>query len=75
MKLGGGKVKVWKPDTIIDDQTLESLDVNLGFEGMQEEVNNLEACQTGDLLSEAEAKAVQRSTSRPGSSVPVGCVR
>ena len=60
VKLGGGKVKVWKPDTIIDDQTLESLDVNLGFEGMQEEVNNLEACQTGDLLSEAEAKAVQK---------------
>ena len=60
VKLGGGKVKVWKPDTIIDDQTLESLDVNLGFAGMQEEVNNLEACHTGDLLSEAEAKAVQK---------------
>ena len=60
VRLGGGKVRVWKPDTIIDDQTLESLDTNLGFEGMQEEVNNLEACQTGDLLSEAEAKAVQK---------------
>ena len=60
VRLGGGKVKVWKPDTIIDDQTLESLDTNLGFEGMQEEVNNLEACQTGDLLSEAEAKTVQK---------------
>ena len=60
LRLGGGKVKVWRPDTIIDDQTLESLDTSLGYEGMQEEVNNLEACQTGDLLSEAEAKAVQK---------------
>ena len=42
MRLGGQDVLVWKPDSIIDDQSLQELDLEQGFKGMQEEVRNLE---------------------------------
>ena len=38
MRLGGQDVLVWKPDSIIDDQSLQELDLEQGFKGMQEEV-------------------------------------
>ena len=36
MRLGGQDVLVWKPDSIIDDQSLQELDLEQGFKGMQE---------------------------------------
>ena len=42
MPLGGAHVLVWAPDQVIDDSSLESLDPQLGFQGMQEEIANLE---------------------------------
>ena len=53
-------MRVWRPDTIIDDQTLDTLDVHLGFEGMQDEIKNLESCETGWLMSEHEALTLKK---------------
>ena len=49
---------------IIDDQTLQALDTKLGFEGMQDEVKNVEACSTSVLMSEAEAQAIKKVDSK-----------
>ena len=38
VKLGGSEVLLWKPDEVIDDSSLMQLDVDLGFEGMKEEI-------------------------------------
>ena len=61
MALGRGHVLVWRPDEVIDDSTLELLNADLGFLGMQEEVENLEHCKTGVLLHEAEVEAIKRT--------------
>ena len=47
MALGGAHVLVWAPDQVIDDSSLESLDPQLGFQGMQEEIANLEKTKAG----------------------------
>ena len=39
MRLGGQDVLVWKPDRI-DDQSLQELDLEQDFKGMQEKVRN-----------------------------------
>ena len=57
MELGGRTVVIWKPTAIIDDQTLDELNVELGFVGMQEEIYNLEHCKTGRTISEMEMKS------------------
>ena len=59
MKLGGTEVLIWRPDGIVDDQTLESLDVSQGFLGMQEEIRNLEHCKTGKVTNEAGMKKLK----------------
>ena len=38
MSLGGAHVIVWKPDVLVDDSSLMSLDTEQGFEGMKEEI-------------------------------------
>ena len=45
MRLGGQDVLVWKPDSIIDDQSLQELNLEQGFKGMQEEVRNLDTAR------------------------------
>ena len=60
MTLGKSEVLVWKPDSIVDDQTLQYLDPDLGFLGMQEEIHNLEGCKTGTLVGEAQVKDLKR---------------
>ena len=40
MPLGRGTVLVWKPDEVIDDATIESLDADLGFVDIPEYRNN-----------------------------------
>ena len=42
---------VWKPDALIDDSSLMSLDIEQGFEGMKEEIRNLEHCKTGKIIN------------------------
>ena len=54
MQLGGSTVRLWKPDEVIDDSTLASLDAELGFQGMQEEIKNLNDCGTGETMSETQ---------------------
>ena len=54
LELGGSVVLLWKPDEVIDDSTLGSLDPNLGFLGMEEELNNLNHCGTGRSLNEKQ---------------------
>lgn len=53
-KLGGRDVLIWKPDGIVDDSTLMTLDVEQGFAGAKEEIANLEACQTGHVIDCSE---------------------
>ena len=51
---------LWKPDKVIDDSTLASLDAGLGFEGMQEEIRNLNDCGTGETMSEAQVNNLRQ---------------
>ena len=60
VKLGGGNVLIWKPDEAIDDSTLALVDCDLCFEGMREEVCNLEVCRTGTLLNLAQVEAIRK---------------
>ena len=57
VKLGGSEVLLWKPDEVIDDSSLMQLDVDLGFEGMKEEIGNLEKCGAGRVIGQAEVDA------------------
>ena len=54
MKLGGGDVKVWQPTEAVDDSTLALVDVHQCFEGMKEEVENVNHCDVGRLLNSAQ---------------------
>ena len=74
MTLGKSEVLVWKPDSIVDDQTLQYLDPSLGFLGMQEEIRNLEGCKTGATVGEAQVKDLKGGTPIPESSNHVGSV-
>ena len=47
--LGGSEVLSWKPHEVIEDSSLMQLDVDLGFEGMEEEIGNLEKCGAGKV--------------------------
>ena len=61
MRLGGQDVLVWKPDSIIDDQSLQELDLEQGFKGMQEEVKNLEHCKTGRIITQSELDDMKKA--------------
>ena len=61
MRLGGQDVLVWKPDSIIDDQSLQELDLEQGFKGMQEEVKNLEHCKTGRIITRSELDDMKKA--------------
>ena len=58
--LGGGSVLIWKPDEAIDDSTLALVDCDLCFDGMREEVLNLEVCKTGTLLNLGQVEAIRK---------------
>ena len=60
VKLGGSEVLLWKPDEVIDDSSLMQLDVDLGFEGMKEEIGNLEKCGAGKVIGQAEVDALKK---------------
>eukprot|EP00439_Symbiodinium_sp_Y106_P078519 s255_g17.t1 len=45
--LGGTHVLLWKPSGGVDDASFEELPGPLVFEGMLEEIGNLERCRTG----------------------------
>ena len=59
MKPGGGDVKVWKPTEAVDDSTLALVDVQQCFEGMKEEVENMNHCDVGKLLNSAQVDEVK----------------
>ena len=61
MSLGGQDVLFWKPDSIIDDQSLQELDLEQGFKGMQEEVRNLEHCKTGRIITQSELDDMKKA--------------
>ena len=63
VKLGGSEVLLWKPDEVIDDSSLMQLDVDLGFEGMKEEIGNLEKCGAGKVIGQAEVDALNKKHS------------
>ena len=60
IKLGGSYVLIWKPDEVIDDSSLESLSPELGYQGMVEEVNNMEACKAGRLADGYEIQSLKK---------------
>ena len=62
VKLGGSEVLLWKPDEVADDSSLMQLDVDLGFEGMKEEIGNLEKCGAGRVIGQAEVDALKGNT-------------
>ena len=47
-------------DEVIDDSSLMQLDVDLGFEGMKEEIGNLEKCGAGRVIGQAEVDALKK---------------
>ena len=49
---------LWKPDEVIDDNSLMELDVDLGFEGMKEEIGNLEKCGAGKVVGQAGMRVI-----------------
>ena len=57
--LEGRRVLIWKSDAGVDDSTLEELPEDLVFSGMQEELTNLERCQTGRAILEHEVKTLK----------------
>ena len=60
MQLGGSTVLLWKPDEVIYDSTLATLDAKLGFEGMKEEIRNLNDCGTGETMSETQVNNLKQ---------------
>ena len=58
-KLGGREVLIWRPDEVIDDVSLLQLDAQLGFEGMQSEIENMEKCRTGTVMSAEEMEPLR----------------
>ena len=60
MSLGGATILLWEPDEVIDDSTLANLDAKLGFLGMQEEIQNLDACLTGEALTDMQVTNLKR---------------
>ena len=65
MQLGGQRVLVWKPTGAVDDTTLAVLDTELAYKGMLEEIQHLEECLAGRVLSEPQARELVNSV--PGS--------
>ena len=63
MTLGGATVLVWKPDGLVDDSSLMSLDNEQGFEGMKEEIRNLVHCQTRTHYQPLRINCVESSKS------------
>ena len=59
VKLGGKSVLLWKPYGGVDDSTMEELDGSLVFEGMKEELVNLERCRTGRVINESELQQLK----------------
>ena len=55
--LGKQTVLLWKPDEVIDDVSLIQLDPELGYQGMQSELENMELCGTGEVI---DGKELQR---------------
>ena len=60
VKLGGTEVLLWRPDEVIDDTTLMQLNPEQGFEGMREELTNMEHCQTGHVVGQREIDQLVR---------------
>ena len=60
VRLGGTEVLLWKPDKVIDDFSLMQLNADLGFEGMREELGNLEKCKAGKVISQREVENFQK---------------
>ena len=60
VELGRVKVLVWKPSTAVDDSTLAEVDVDLCFEGMVDEISNMEKCKAGKLLDSTQVDALKQ---------------
>ena len=58
-RLGGSDVLVWKPQGGVDDSTFEELLGDQVFEGMCEEIANLEKCKTGKIIRHSEVQKMR----------------
>ena len=61
MSLGQETVLVWKPTGAVDDTTMDSLDIELTYKGMLEEIQHLEECRGGRVMSELRARELLKS--------------
>ena len=59
--LGQGKALVWRPTEAIDDSTLAQVDTEQCFDGMCEEVNNMESCGAGVLLNASQVQELKQA--------------
>ena len=57
--LGKQTVLLWKPDEVIDDVSLIQLDPELGYQGMQSELENMELCGTGEVINGEELQRLR----------------
>ena len=57
--LGKQTVLLWKPDEVIDDVSLIQLDPELGYQGMQSELENMELCGTGETINGEELQRLR----------------
>ena len=58
--LGGSDLLIWKPSEAIDDSTLGLVDPELTFEGMKEEVKNMEKCGAGTILNSEQVENLRK---------------
>ena len=58
--LGGSDLLIWKPSEAIDDSTLGLVDPELTFEGMKEEVKNMEKCGAGTILNSEQVENMRK---------------
>ena len=58
--LGGSDLMIWKPSEAIDDSTLGLVDPGLTFEGMKEEVRNMEKCGAGTILNSEQVENLKK---------------
>ena len=58
--LGGADLLVWKPSEAIDDSTLALVSPDLTYEGMKDEVRNMEKCGAGIILDSMQVENLKK---------------
>lgn len=71
VSLGGSVVRVWCPESAVDDSNGDLLNGELTFKGMISEIENLEACQAGDLMPQSRFEKFSEDMKKKGETLRV----